>query len=392
MFDLKPLKVAFVGVEITKLVQSVAKEYSLEARAVATDGDAMKRALKDFSPDVVIADGKFISQVYSCVPQESRPSIFVVADENGNEFPTALDAGLADDVILMPFRRLELLSRLRWHSYLHSLRSVEGLNAGVTRLIHKLEEDLVFAQKIQRRLIKDRFPPMSGITIKSKYWCGMKGGGDYFDVFEFADKNYVGFLLTDVSSYKLSTAFITAMMQLPAKLGTDEIRDPQATVARIYSELKEKMDDKESFSIFYGVLDRRSFVLRYVAFGKVFLNLQSAAGGREWLYKGDRNALARDAEKTIQSAQAAEISFEPEDRLLILSDGLESSLETSVPKFLDGISERDPQSVMNEFSFALRSKHDPEGEEAANGDYPMLPEDCSVLLVDVAKNILRLAR
>ena len=61
----------------------------------------------------------------------------------------------------------------------------------------------------------------------------------------------------------------------------------------------------------------------------------------------------------------------------------------NVPKFLDGLEDRDPQSVINEVSFAIRSQHDPKGEEAES---PMPPQDCSVLLIDVAKNVLRLAR
>src|SRR3989344_4469952 len=290
MFELKPLKVAFVGVEETEEGKALAREYALDFRRMA-NGPGLKRALIDFAPDVVIADAKSVSSAYASVPQENRPSIFVAVPESAREFPPTLDAGLADDVIVFPFRRLELLARLRWHSYLHSLRSMEGINSNVKRLIQKLEEDLVFAQKIQRRLIKDRFPPMSGISIKSKYWCGLKGGGDYFDVFEFADKNYIGFLLTDVSSYKLSSAFISAMMALPSKLAEGEVRDPQATVKRIHAELRERMDDKENYSIFYGVLDRKSFIMRYVAHDKVYLSLQSADGKRDWLYKGERDAL-----------------------------------------------------------------------------------------------------
>lgn len=390
MFEMKPLKVALVGVEENEELKALAREYALELRGIS--GAELKRGLSDFGPDVVIADEKTLSSAFASVPQEARPSIFLAVNEGAREFPAALDAGLADDVIVRPFRRLELLSRLRWHNYLHALRSVEGINANVRKLTQRIEEDLVFAQKIQRRLIKDRFPPMSGISIKSKYWCGLKGGGDYFDVFEFADKNHIGFILTDVSSYKLSSAFISAMLALPARLDGEAIRDPQATVRRIHGELRERMDEKETYSIFYGVLDRKSFVMRYVAFGSVFLGLQSARGARDWIYKGSEDPLTRESEVALAARKPVEISFEPEDRLYIVSDGLEESLETPIPKFLDAIEDRDPQAIVNEVSFAIRTKHDPDGTDAAEGETPMPPQDCSLLVVDVAKNILRLAR
>jgi hypothetical protein len=38
-----------------------------------------------------------------------------------------------------------------------------------------------------------------------------------------------------------------------------------------------------------------------------------------------------------------------------------------VPSFLDAIEDRDPQSVINEVSFAIRNQHDPKGEDGLSG-------------------------
>jgi sigma-B regulation protein RsbU (phosphoserine phosphatase) len=217
----------------------------------------------------------------------------------------------------------------------------------------------------------------------------MKGGGDYFDVFEFADKNTVGFLLTDVSSYKLSSAFISTMMHLPASLGPEDMRDPVRTVGFIHSELLDRMGATDHMSIFYGVLDRKSFQMRYVAFGNLSLAFESARRERNWIYRSARSPLSSGSGELISRTKVDEMNFEPEDRLYLFSDGVEEGVGKAVPSFLDAIQDRDPQAVINEVSFAIRTQHDPKGED---GEAPMPPQDCSVLMLDVAKNILRLAR
>lgn len=388
----KILRIAFVGVPISDDVAKCAREFEFEAVAMDSSGDVLKKELVRFSPDILFVHARILNQVFSAVPTQNRPSIFLAVEEGAADLPAALEAGVADDMVLLPIRRLDFLARLRWHQHLHALRSVEGINDSVRRLVQKVEEDIVFAQKIQRRLIKDRFPPMQGVSIKSRYWCGLRSGGDYFDVFEFADKNHIGFLLTDASSYGLSTAFLNSMIHLPSQLGPEEIQNPAKMVRRICAGLGESLSEKDQLSIFYGVLDRKSFVLEYIGFGKVFANVQKANGASQWIVNGQEPALTTKTLDLVQPERVREVAFEPEDRLMLLSDGVEEILERPLDGFLSQIEDRDPQIVLNEISFALRNKQDPDGEEAMAGEHPMPPQDCSVLLIDVAKNILRLAR
>ena len=52
------------------------------------------------------------------------------------------------------------------------------------------------------------------------------------------------------------------------------------------------------------------------------------------------------------------------------------------------------QELMNDMAFRLRKKLEVEADEpvTAESEFPMPPQDCSVLVMELAQNVLRLAR
>jgi hypothetical protein len=86
----------------------------------------------------------------------------------------------------------------------------------------------------------------------------------------------------------------------------------------------------------------------------------------------------------------------PGDRLLICSDGWGEALGESVPAVVEAALSREcaAQDLMNDLAFRLRRTLEQGSEEPvrADDDFPMPPEDCSVLVFDVAQNTLRLAK
>ena len=82
--------------------------------------------------------------------------------------------------------------------------------------------------------------------------------------------------------------------------------------------------------------------------------------------------------------------------MVVCSDGWAESLGEAVPRVVEELlgSQRDAQELMNELAFRLRRKLEKESDEPAKAedDFPMPPEDCSVLMFDLAANTLRLAK
>jgi phosphoserine phosphatase RsbU/P len=323
---------------------------------------------------------------------EARPTLITVADETA-PLPASFKGGVVDDLLVRPLRPLDVERILRAHGQAQSLRAMEETSRAVPALLEKLQQDIQLAEKIQRRLIREKFPAIGGLSVKSKYWCGLKAGGDYFDVFEFPDGVHVGIILSDSSSYGLSTNFIGSLMQFSVHVGQDDVSDPARIVAALYGKLREEMKDKDRFNVFYGILSRKTYQLRYVECGSVFAAVKGAEGKVSWAARGENAALTK-ADGAVPAAK--EVALEPGDRLLLASDGWSESLgqpsHALVEKFLNGPG--DAQDLMNEMAFHLRKgvvKHF-ELDDAEEEDFPMPPQDCSVLVFDVAKNVLRLAK
>ena len=329
--------------------------------------------------------------------EDSWPCVVVTASE-GQGIPASFRQGLVDDMLVLPARALDLERVFRNHEMMASLHVLEESSRGVTDLVHKLQEDVQLAQKIQRRLIREKFPALGPLAVKSKYWCGLKSGGDYFDLFEFPGSTHAGLILSDSSSYSLSTGLIGSLMQFSTHVGggaqgRDELEDPARIVRALWGKMQEGVKEKDKLSLLYGILDRRTYALKFVACGNVFLAKRGKNGKVTWGAKGEHTPLTLASPKV---PDAGELMLEPGDRLMACSDGWGEALGMGVPAFVEEYLGRadDSQELMNQIAFRLRSKLEKESEEplTAEDDFPMPPQDCSVLVFDLAANVLRLAK
>lgn len=328
-------------------------------------------------------------------PEDSWPSVVVTAKE-GQRVPASFRQGLAEDLLVLPARALDLERVLRHHETLRCLRELEASSRGVGDLVHKLQEDIHLAQKIQRRLIREKFPALGPLSVKSKYWCGLKAGGDYFDLFEFPGGTHAGLILSDSSSYSLSTGLIGSLVQFSVHTAREELDDPARIVRALWGKLKEGVKEKDKLSLLYAILDRRTYALRFVSCGGVYLAKRAKDGSVQWGAKGEHAPLALSSP---QVPEAGELLLEPGDRLMACSDGWGEALGAQMPAFVEEMLTRErgkeeAQDLLNEMAFRLRSKLESGSDEPvkAEDDFPMPPQDCSVLLLDLAANVLRLAK
>jgi serine phosphatase RsbU (regulator of sigma subunit) len=322
----------------------------------------------------------------------SRPTVVVVAKE-GDALPAAFAKGLVDDLITLPLRAHDVERVIRMHEQMQVLKAVEQTSRAVPELVKKLQEDIQLAQKIQRRLIKEKFPLIGGLSVKSKYWCGLKAGGDYFDVFEFPDGVHTGVILSDSSSYSISTSFIGSLMQFSVHVSQDDLADPARIVAALYGKLKEGMKEKDRFSILYGILNRKTYQFRYVDCGPIFAAHRGQENGFQWIGRGENPPLSLESGLV---PTFREVALEPGDRMMILSDGWGEAMGRPVPELLESFlgQAAETQEVMNAMALGLRKGVEKvyDLDSSAEEEFPMPPQDCSVLFFELAKNVLRLAR
>ncbi|MCC7442130.1 MAG: SpoIIE family protein phosphatase [Bdellovibrionales bacterium] len=362
------------------------ERFSRELKGVLSQLDGLEarfRGEREAPGQIVFVDSRRgdLERLLTGIDRKGR-AVFLLVGEN-EPAPEALTRGLADDVLVHPFRALEVLSRLRLYQRLLLWDEVEHLNASVEELVSRFREDLRLAERLQKAHLPVRFPQLKGVQLASRYLAGLKSGGDHFDVVESSPGGSLAFLLTDSSSYGLSSALISVLMRVALKLAGDRPGAVASMVRRIRDEIGLALGDKDSLSMFLGVLSRKDWKLRYLCLGTVSV-FHVPRGGQPRPLEALGPALKQGSRLPDVNSEA-ELMLGAGDRLVLLSDGFQEVVggQEGVASLMRKLSGREPADLLNEFAFQVKSKL-PSTEE--------LPaQDCTGLVMDIESNVLRLA-
>jgi serine phosphatase RsbU (regulator of sigma subunit) len=292
-----------------------------------------------------------------------------------------LSRGLVDDVLVHPFRALEVQSKIKAAQQILMWDEVSQINTSFAEIVTHLKDDLKLAERLQIAKLPIRFPDVSGFKITQRYMAGLRSGGDYFDIAESRQGNLMSIVLSDSSSYGLSSQVLSVLMRVALKLTTEEVRSTYETVKRIQNELGAVLGDNEKLSLFYGVLSRRDYRLKYLNLGSSCAFYADKSEPFR-LLPSQGNPITR---RGAIAGQEAEIQLQPDGRLLVISDGF---LETfggmeKLEAALQGKRGDDAKTLLNELVFGVKSKLD------NSDDMPV--QDCTAAIFDVDSRIMRLA-
>ncbi|MBC7386490.1 MAG: SpoIIE family protein phosphatase [Cryobacterium sp.] len=331
---------------------------------------------------MIDAEHPKLQSLLSTVDRFGR-SVFLIWSDESQEFDWNSEvADKVDDLILAPFRRLEVQSKFRLHQHLRMWSEVGDLHRSFNDLLAGLDEDVQLAERLQKAKLPNRYPAVRGLQIRSRYLAGLKGG-DHFDLAESKDSSKISILMSDSSSYGLSSAFLSTLMRMTMKLSRDEARSSIDTVKLIADELVLGLKEKDRLALFYGVLNRRDFRFRYLHLGgSAFLHARKGEDFTIHSSHGDPLSLANS---DVSAYIEKEIIFQPEDRIVLLSDGFIEACGGlhEAKAMLDPYRTRDSADITNELVFRVKKQMaDPE-------DLPT--QDCTALVFDVDAKLLRLA-
>jgi serine phosphatase RsbU (regulator of sigma subunit) len=299
--------------------------------------------------------------------------------------PQAFLSGQVDDLLIHPIRPLELLSKLKNYEQHRIVQDVLELQSSLEGVMKNLKVDLEVLERLQKARLPVRFPDVKGFSITSRYLAGEKSGGDYFDLAESQDGQQLGILVTDSSSYGLSSAVLSAVVRVVSRVSVEQSRSVRDMVRSFYEELLTPLGPQDRLSIFYGTLSRKDYVLRYLTLGSVrafyrapqgsFVEL-AAQGGP--LSQGSRNSLASPA------LTEGTLAWMPGGRVVILSDGFIESLggTAAALTMLEKFKERDAKDLLNELAFGIKSK-------LADPKEDLPPQDCTGMVMDLDPKVIR---
>jgi len=331
---------------------------------------------------VVFIDGGMpgLDGVLESVDRRGRALFLLVEDPSG--IPPALSDGRVDDVLVHPFRPLEALSKIQRFQQIMMWDEVSKLNESFHDLLGRLQEDLRLAERLQKAKSPVRFPELKGFRTSTRYMVGMKSGGDHFDLAESKDSSQLAMILSDSSSYGLSSSVLSVLMRVAVKLSTEESRSSHETVRRIHEELLLTLGEKDQLSLFYGVLSRKDYRLRYLNLGssRAFY----APPGADFQDLPSHGGSISRSSGAIPQGEGV-IALEPEGRLILLSDGFLNAIgdAEAVRKLLNSTRRAESADLVNELVFRVKSRF------AEPDDLP--EQDCTVAVLDVDSRVIRLA-
>ena len=332
---------------------------------------------------IVFLDGSLpdLENALSKIDRRGRAIFLMTRD--GATYPSPLSEGRVDDVLVHPFRPVEVRSKIMHYQQILMWDEVSRLNTSFNEVIDRLRDDLKLAERLQKSKLPSRFPEIKGFKVTNRYLAGMKSGGDHFDIAESKDGSQLSIVLSDSSSYGLSSAVLSALIRVTVKLSSEEVRSCNETVRRIQDELIATLNEKDRLSLFYGILSRRDYRLRYLNLGTSCAYYASPGSGFKEL-PAQGQSIARDS-GAISHFEGS-LNLEPGGRLVLVSDGFVDCIGdvTKVCAFLDGFRDREAVDAANEMVFRVKSEFESEEDMPA--------QDCTAVVFDVDGRVMRLAQ
>lgn len=196
---------------------------------------------------------------------------------------------------------------------------LDATNVKLEAVIESVSHELKAVSKIQKLLSPVEIPHIQGLEFSTKFIPGDKSGGDYFDIFEHEDRLRFGVVLSSCSGYGVSALFLSILMKISSRMEARQGLAPHDMIKAILTEMAPEMKPADRASLFYGVVDRRSFEMTYCLMGDVLGIVQ--VSGQDALQKvaSQGPALSKDFKGKLQSGT---VLLNPRDRVVLVTEGV----------------------------------------------------------------------
>ncbi len=270
---------------------------------------------------------------------------------------------------------------------LHRFRmELQKTNSNLERMIGELSQEVKLASLIQKLLTPTEIPNIPGIEFSTKFVPGTKSGGDYFDIFEHDDRLKFGILLSSSSGYTMSALFLSVLMKMSAQIEARRGMEPDQVIAHMAAEIVPNIQKQETASVFYGIVDRRNYELKYSCVGSIAGLLQ--IHGKEqvgWL-EPSTGPMRKDYDEKPLSHS---IPLGPRDRLILCTEGVWGAQNEQTPfgkeRLLKTV-HRAPRSGVHD----LRNEILYQVEQFTGQTEPS--RDQTVLVTEVKDRVIKLAK
>jgi sigma-B regulation protein RsbU (phosphoserine phosphatase) len=274
---------------------------------------------------------------------EALPVIMATAKDDAGDVVEALRLG-ANDYVTKPLQFSVVAARVATHlAVKRNVDRVKELEKDVhrknTELLaanEKMRRDLVLAASVQHAMLPVNVPTCSTVRFAWKYRPCEELAGDILGIFAL-DEHHIGLYLLDVSGHGVHASLLSctlSKMLAPGAHGWSLVHEIEPGTGKLLpaapSEVVKELNVRfpmesiaeQYFTLFYGVLDSRSGLLRYVTAAHPPLIHHSNAGEARVIESaGFAVGWFADAEWEEQSLQLS-----PGDRIYLCSDGVSEAM------------------------------------------------------------------
>ena len=183
---------------------------------------------------------------------------------------------------------------------------------------NKMSEDLDFAKALQNKILPTK-GQYDDYDIDYIYRPSEMLSGDIFDVF-FIDDNHLGIYISDVVGHGVTASMMTMFIRQTMRTIKDDTLSPSNALSKLHKNFLDlKLDDDKYFTIFYGVLNKRDNIFKFVNGGHNSIPI---------LFKNDKYELLRLTgypisylfDKVQYEEQAIKLS--KGDKIVFYTDGI----------------------------------------------------------------------
>ena len=281
---------------------------------------------------------------------------------------------------------LEQELRLREAEIAHYRAALAKSNSELEKIIFDMSHELKMASMIQKILTPLEIPNIPGFEFSSKFVAGSERGGDYFDVFEHEDRMKFGLVLACSSGYSMSALFLSVLIKLASQIEARKGLPPEEVLTRMAREIIPQIENQDTASVFYAVVDRRSFQITYSSNGSMTGFLQPKSSGAITKLLPATGPFTRGFN---EQALSSSVSLDSGDRLVLVSEGILCAQNKSnelfgVPRLSDSIqriARGNVHDIRNEILFQV--------QQFTGVEEPT--RDQTVLVMEVKDRVIKLA-
>jgi len=177
-----------------------------------------------------------------------------------------------------------------------------ALEGKLQKLLAMSHQDLEVAKRLQKLVVRDRLPKISGIDLFARHIPGQEIGAEAFDVIPTKDNRELYVLVHWTESFGLSSVLLQALVNLQSRATLES--HPGISVEDLFEEIQSALKETQgnaSYRLCVFHLDVHS--LKYELIQKDFAPWLYSETGREWEYMGASGILAPGSRCFFLTAQ-----------------------------------------------------------------------------------------